>query len=115
MANPTTRELKLIHYLNEAYGKEKQLETALQAQIQLATADKVLKKRLQEHLKETKAQARGLERRIKQLGGKAEIVSLPGPAVASEVASTVTSVANKAVAAAKAPLQALGSSEADVL
>ena len=53
MAEPTSRELKLIQYLNEAYGKEKQLETTLQAQIRLA--EKTLKKRLQDHLKETKA------------------------------------------------------------
>ena len=35
MPDPTARELKLIQYLNEAYGKEKQLETTLQAQIQI--------------------------------------------------------------------------------
>src|SRR5438132_134836 len=99
MADPTARELKLIQYLNEAYGKEKQLETTLQAQIRLA--EKTLKKRLQDHLKETKAQARGLERRIKQLGGKATATNLPGPDAVSDVASAATSVANKAVAAAK--------------
>src|SRR5690606_21273670 len=61
MPETTARELKLVQYLNEAYGKEKQLETALQAQIKLMQRPAV-KKRLQEHLKETKAQARGLER-----------------------------------------------------
>jgi hypothetical protein len=48
-----------------------------------------------------------LERRIKQLGGKAEAVSLPGPEVASEVASRATAAASKAVAAAKGPVHAL--------
>ncbi len=33
MAELEAREAKLIQYLNEAYGKEKELETALQAHI----------------------------------------------------------------------------------
>ena len=37
------------------------------------------KKRLQQHLKETKGHARAVERRIKQLGGTAEELSVPGP------------------------------------
>jgi ferritin-like metal-binding protein YciE len=118
MADPGARELKLTQYLNEAYGKEKQLETTLQAQIGLAkaAARKTLQKRLQDHLKETKAQSRGLERRIKQLGGKAEAVNLPGPDVVSEAASGVANVANRALAAAKGPVQALrGTSPADNL
>ncbi|HEV3001622.1 MAG TPA: DUF892 family protein [Solirubrobacteraceae bacterium] len=118
MADQGARELKLTQYLNEAYGKEKQLETVLQAQIGLAKSAgrKPLQKRLQDHLKETKAQARGLERRIKQLGGRAEAQSLPGPDIVSDAASGVASVANKALAAAKGPVQALrGTSEADNL
>ena len=34
---PNARDAKLIQYLNESYGKEKQLETALQAHISLTT------------------------------------------------------------------------------
>jgi ferritin-like metal-binding protein YciE len=113
MAETTARELKLIQYLNEAYGKERQLETALQAQIKIAQR-KTLKKRLQDHLKETKAQARNLERRIKALGGKAEAQVVPGPEIASEAASAMASVANKAMAAAKGPVQVLrGTGQAD--
>jgi ferritin-like metal-binding protein YciE len=113
MPETTARELKLVQYLNEAYGKEKQLETVLQAQIKIIQKETV-KKRLQEHLKETKAQARGLERRIKQLGGKAETVDLPGPDRVAEAASAAASLANKAMAAAKGPIQALrGTSPAD--
>src|SRR4028119_144583 len=110
MADPGARELKLTQYLNEAYGKEKQLETTLQAQIALAkaAARKPLQKRLQDHLKETKAQSRGLERRIKQLGGKAEAVNLPGPDIVSEAAGGVANVANRALAAAKGAGQARG-------
>ena len=112
---PTTREAKLIQYLNEAYGKEKELETALKAHISMTSRD-AYKKRLREHLKETSAQAKGLERRIKQLGGKAEAVSLPGPEVASEAASKVTAAAKKGVALAQGPLHAIrGTGEAEKL
>jgi ferritin-like metal-binding protein YciE len=104
---PSTRDAKLIQYLNEAYGKEKELETALAAHIKMANERASYKKRLQDHLKETKAQAKGLERRIKELGGKAEAVNLPGPDVASEVASKATAAATKAMAAAKGPVHAL--------
>jgi ferritin-like metal-binding protein YciE len=106
-----TRDAVLVKYLNEAYGKEKQLETALKAQIALAKRPS-LKKGLQDHLKVTKEQAKGLSKRIKELGGKAHVGNdLPGPEAVSEA---VTSVANKAIATAKGPVQALrGTSEAD--
>jgi ferritin-like metal-binding protein YciE len=113
MAEVQEREAKLIQYLNEAYGKEQELVTALQAHISLTTRD-AYKKRLKDHLKETKAQAKGLERRIKQLGGKAERVDLPGPDKLGEVASKAQASAQKAVAAAKGPLHALrGTGEAE--
>jgi ferritin-like metal-binding protein YciE len=102
--DPTKRDLKLIQYLNEAYGKEKELETALQAHIAMTTRAPY-KKRLQQHLKETKGHARTVERRIKQLGGKAELVPAPGPV--GEAASTAQAAASKAVAATKGPLHAI--------
>jgi ferritin-like metal-binding protein YciE len=104
MGEQSTRDLKLVQYLNEAYGKEKQLETALQAHIAMTTKAPY-KKRLQQHLKETKGHARQVERRIKQLGGRAELVDAPGPV--GDAAAAVTAVASKAVAAAKGPLHAL--------
>jgi ferritin-like metal-binding protein YciE len=116
MADLTARDTKLIQYLNEAYGKEKELETALQAHIKMATGRATYKKRLQDHLKETKAQARGLERRIKQLGGKAEAVDLPGPEVAAKAAGKATAAATRALAAAKGPVHALrGTGDAEKL
>lgn len=104
----------IVKYLNEAYGKEMQLETALKAQIALATRP-TLKKGLQDHLKVTKAQARGLKKRMRELGGKPDTTpDLPGPEVVADVAATATAVANKAIAAAKGPVQALrGTSPAD--
>src|SRR5215218_9039482 len=111
MAETSTRDNKLIQYLNEAYGKEKELETSLQAHIGMTTRAPY-KKRLQQHLKETKAHARSVERRIKQLGGKAESGSAPGPV--GDVTSGMQSVASKAVAAAKGPLHAIrGTGEAE--
>jgi ferritin-like metal-binding protein YciE len=91
MADVSVRDAKLIQYLNEAYGKEKELETALQAHIGM-TERKPYKKRLQQHLKETKSHARELERRIKKLGGDS---------------STLASVSSKAIATAKGPLHML--------
>ncbi len=117
MADPTTRELKLIQYLNEAYGKERELETALQAHIKMTTRD-AYKKRLQAHLKETKGHARDVKARIRKLGGKAEEnqVDVPGPGVVKDVASTATAVAGKAAALAQGPLHALrGTSEQEKL
>jgi ferritin-like metal-binding protein YciE len=111
MAQPTIRELKLIQYLNEAYGKERELETALQAHIKMTTRD-AYKKRLQAHLKETKGHARDVKARIKKLGGKAEEMHIPGPDVITEVATGAQSMASKAVALAQGPLHALrGTSE----
>jgi ferritin-like metal-binding protein YciE len=107
MAEQTMRDIKLVQYLNEAYGKEKELETALQAHIELAAGRKTYKRRLEEHLKETKSQARALERRIEQLGGRAAATGLAGK---------VAALAGKALSAAKGPVHALrGTSEAEKL
>jgi ferritin-like metal-binding protein YciE len=107
MADPNARDTKLIQYLNEAYGKEKELETALQAHIAMTTKAPY-KKRLQEHLRETKGHAREVARRIKQLGGKAEAGPISsGPDVVTGAATGLTSVASKAVAAAQGPLHAI--------
>ena len=115
MAEVQAREAKLIQYLNEAYGKEKELETALQAHIAMTTRD-AYKKRLKEHLKETKAQSKGLQSRIKQLGGKAEAVQAPGPDVIAEAAGAAQSALKKGVAAAKGPLHAVrGTSEPETM
>ena len=122
MADPNARDTKLIQYLNEAYGKEKELETALQAHIAITTKAPY-KKRLQEHLRETKGHARAVERRIKQLGGKADAGPISGSPVARRgsehsarpgAASGLTAAASKAVATAQGPLHAMrGTGEAE--
>ena len=88
MADPNQRDAKLIQYLSEAYGKERELEVALQADIGM-TSKAPYKKRLKEHLKETKAHAKALDRRIKKLGGGGQ---------------TVASLVGKATAIAKGPI-----------
>jgi len=109
MAELNERDTKLVQYLNEAYGKEKQLETALEAHIAMTTRAPY-KKRLQAHLKETKAHARDVERRIKKLGGHA------GGDGMVAAANTLQTAANKAAALATGPLHvARGTSEQEKL
>ena len=113
MPETPTRDAKLVQLLNEAYTKEKQLETALQAHVEVTTRDDYAK-RLKDHLKETKSHATQVSRRIKQLGGNAETVSLPGPEGLSKAAESVSDVVGKAKAAAQGPLHAVrGSGEQD--
>ena len=111
MFDEMTRDAKLVQLLNEAYGKERQLELALDSHLETTTrAD--YEKRLKSHLKETKAHASSVAKRIKQLGGTAETVSLPGPESATKAAQGLQEVVGKAKAAAQAPLHlAKGSGE----
>jgi ferritin-like metal-binding protein YciE len=106
MADLSAGDAKLIQYLNEAYGVEKRLETALEAHIAMSTRASY-KKRLKEHISETKRHAREVKQRIKQLGGVAETVSAPGPPPLAEAAQAVLSGAQKAVALAQGPMHAL--------
>src|SRR3954447_22948194 len=89
MPDQNERDAKLVQYLNEAYGKERELEMALQAHIGMTTKAPY-KNRLKDHLRETKGHAKAVERRIKQLGG----------GTGSKVQATV----GKALAATKGPL-----------
>jgi ferritin-like metal-binding protein YciE len=91
MPDLTERDTKLVQYLNEAYGKEKELEAALEAHIGM-TERAPYKKRLQAHLRETKGHARKVEQRIKQLGASPQAVQ---------------TVVGKATAALKGPVHAL--------
>ena len=111
MPDTPTRDAKLVQLLNEAYTKEKQLETALAAHVEVTTRDDYAK-RLKEHLKETKSHSTQVSKRIKQLGGNPETVSLPGPEGLAKAAESVSDVVGKAKAAAQGPLHAVrGSGE----
>ena len=111
MAETPARDAKLVQLLNEAYTKEKQLEVALSAHMQMTTRDDYAK-RLKDHLKETKSHASQVSKRIKQLGGTPETVSLPGPEGLTKAAEAVSGALGKAKAAAQGPLHAVrGSGE----
>jgi len=100
MADMNERDAKLVQYLSEAYGKERELEAALQAHIAMAEKGPY-KKRLQQHLKETKSHAKQVERRIKKLGGGGQ---------------TLQGAVGKVAALAKGPLHAIrGDSEQEKL
>ena len=106
MANLPEGKTKLIQYLNEVYGLESRLETALQAHLELATRT-TYKQRLRAHLTETKRHGREVRRRIKQLGGTPETIDLPGPDAVSAIAQTAVAGAQRAAALAQGPLHAL--------
>lgn len=112
MPETTKRDTKLVAYLNDAYATERRLEIALQAHIAL-TPHREYKARLREHLKETKAHARAVAKRIKQLGGEAEVVSLPGPDPVAKGVRAVKTKAQQAVAAVQGPLHAVRGESAE--
>ena len=98
MPDPKTlneRDSKLVQWLNEAHAKEAELEADLTAHIAL-TEKQSYKKRLRQHLTETKDHKRRVAARIKQIGGRAGT----GPALPG-VPTAVGAAAGKAVAAVK--------------
>jgi ferritin-like metal-binding protein YciE len=72
------RDARLVQWLQEAHTKEAELEADLTQHIGL-TQKASYKKRLQDHLKETRDHKRRVERRLKQLGGSPGGGTLPGP------------------------------------
>ena len=112
---PKTKELnerdtKLVEWLNEAHVKESELEGALTGHIGM-TDKAAYKKRLQQHLKETREHKRSVARRIKALGG----TPTAGPDLPA-APKLVGSAAGKAKAAVKgqvAAARALVTKQAD--
>jgi ferritin-like metal-binding protein YciE len=88
------RDEKLVQWLGEAHSKESELEADLAAHIGLTTKDSY-KKRLRQHLTETRAHKRKVASRIKKLGGS------PGPGRNVPGGGVLGEVAGKAVAAVK--------------
>jgi ferritin-like metal-binding protein YciE len=88
------RDTRLVKWLGEAHAKEAELEADLTAHISL-TQKQSYKKRLQQHLKETRDHKRRVASRIKQLGGPT------GQSLIAATGSAVGEVAGKTVAAVK--------------
>jgi ferritin-like metal-binding protein YciE len=88
------RDTKLVRWLSEAHGKEAELEADLTAHIAL-TQKPAYKKRLQQHLKETRDHKRRVASRIKQLGGPT------GQNLISATTSLMGEVTGKTVSAVK--------------
>lgn len=106
MAELSAGNGKLVQYLNEVFGLKKRLETALEAHIAM-TIQPRYKKRLKQHLSETKRHGRDVKKRVRELGGVAMTVDTPGPAPVTEAAQAVLGGAQKAVALAQGPLHSL--------
>ena len=112
---PKTRELnerdtKLVQWLNEAHVKESELEGALTGHIGL-TEKAPYKKRLQQHLKETREHKRSVARRIKALGGTP--VAGPDIPVAPKLVGSAAGKAKAAVKGQVAAARALVTQQAD--
>jgi ferritin-like metal-binding protein YciE len=95
MADLNARDAKLVQFLNEAHAKEAELEADLTAHISL-TEKAPYKKRLQQHLKETRDHKRRVASRIKALGGSPSAANVPLP-----VPDAVGELAGKGIAAVK--------------
>jgi ferritin-like metal-binding protein YciE len=107
MADVNERDAKLIQYLSEAYGKERELETALEAHITMTTRAPY-KRRLQQHLRETKGHAKAVERRMKKLGGSTDMVQ--------SAIGKAQSAIGKMTAAAQGPMHAVrGTGEQEMM
>jgi ferritin-like metal-binding protein YciE len=102
----TKRDSTVVHYLNEAYANERRLELALAAHVE-ATTRAEYAQRLREHLRETKAHATKVGRRIQRLGGTPETISIPGPEGLADRLESAQGVVQRATAALQHSLHAV--------
>jgi ferritin-like metal-binding protein YciE len=106
MADINERDTKITQWLGEAHAKESELEADLTAHIAL-TQKAAYKKRLQQHLKETREHKRRVASRIKRLGGTPTDGRIPGvPGPVSELAGKALATAKGQVGAARAAVTA---------
>jgi ferritin-like metal-binding protein YciE len=96
MTDLNARDAQLVRFLNEAYAKEAELEADLTAHIAL-TQKRPYKKKLQQHLKETRDHKRRIASRINALGGR----PTAGPQTPGAVPAGVGEAVGKGVAAVK--------------
>ena len=102
----TKRDSTVVHYLNEAYANERRLELALAAHVEATTRPEYAQ-RLRDHLRETRAHATKVGRRIERLGGTPETVSIPGPDGLADRLESAQGVVQRATAAVQHSLHAV--------
>ena len=105
MTDMTKRDSTVVHYLNEAYANERRLEVALAAHVEETTRPEYAQ-RLRDHLRETRAHAAKVQRRIRRFGGTPATVSLPGPEGLAERLESAQGVVQRATAAVQHSLHA---------
>ena len=89
---PNERDTMLARWLGEAHTKEAELEADLTAHIAM-TQKPSYKKRLQQHLKETRDHKRRVASRIKKLGGSTGgLIGATGSALGEVTGKTVAAV-----------------------
>jgi len=111
MADPNERDSKIVQFLAEAHSKEAALEAALADHITRTTKD-TYRKRLQEHLKETRNHKKQVEKRIRKLGGTSAVQGLAK--TAGEAVGKVTATA-KSLATTAREASPLAPSEPEVM
>jgi ferritin-like metal-binding protein YciE len=102
----TKRDSTVVHYLNEAYANERRLELALAAHVEATTRPEYAQ-RLRDHLRETRAHARKIGRRIERLGGTPETVSIPAPEGLADRLESAQGMVQRATAAVQHSLHAV--------
>ena len=106
MADINERDTKILQWLGEAHAKESELEADLTAHITL-TQKAAYKRRLQQHLKETREHKRRVASRMKNLGGTPGDGRIPGvPGAVSDLAGKALATAKGQVGAARAAVTA---------
>jgi ferritin-like metal-binding protein YciE len=102
----TKRDSTLVHYLNEAYANERRLELTLVAHAEETTRPEYAQ-RLRDHVRETRAHAAKVDRRIRRLGGTPETVSIPAPEGLAGKLESAQGVVQRATAAVQHSLHAV--------
>lgn len=106
MPEMTKRDSTVVHYLNEAYANERRLELALATHIEATTRPEYAQ-RLRDHLRETRAHAAKVERRIRSLGGTPETMSIPAPDAITDRIESAQGIVQRATAAVQHSLHAV--------
>lgn len=106
MPEMTKRDSTVVRYLNEAYANERRLELALAAHAEATTRPEYAQ-RLRDHLRETRAHAAKLERRIRGLGGTPETSSIPAPEGLAERIESAQGMVQRATSAVQHSLHAV--------